>query len=99
LQHRSDLRCCAQVIESQWRTAGAPSRGVHLLLAELDAVSANTALPETERPYVNTATVTQRLDLSARRVRQLCAEGRFDGAHKVGIDWVMPAAAIQAEAA
>jgi hypothetical protein len=47
LQHRSDLRCCAQGIESQWRTAG-PSRGGHMLLAELDAVSANTALPETE---------------------------------------------------
>jgi hypothetical protein len=63
------------------------------------AVSASTAVPEIEGPCVNTATVAQRLDLAARRVRRLCAEGRFDGAHKVGIELVIPAAEIQAEAA
>ena len=72
---------------------------MHILLAELDTVSANTALPETEGPFVNTATVAQTARPLRSRVRQLCPEGRFDGAHKVGVEWVIPAAAIRAEAA
>lgn len=39
---------------------------------------------------ITVKTAASRLNVSPRRVRVLCAEGRITGAQKVGRDWLIP---------
>jgi len=38
--------------------------------------------------------VSELAGVSAARIRQLCAEGRFSGAQKLGRDWIIPRADV-----
>lgn len=40
---------------------------------------------------LTTAQAAEVLSLSVRRVKQLCTDGRFPGARKLGRDWLIPA--------
>jgi len=53
----------------------------------IDAVLVGGPQPE---PAVPVRVAAERLGVSERRVRQLLAEGRFEGARLVGRDWIIP---------
>ena len=40
--------------------------------------------------YVTAKEIAEKWELSTRRVRILCSEGRIEGAEKVGRDWLIP---------
>ena len=40
--------------------------------------------------YVTVKEIAERWEISTRRVRVMCSEGRIDGAEKVGRDWLIP---------
>ena len=40
--------------------------------------------------YISSSEVAKKWNISSRRVNILCAEGRIDGAQKVGSYWIIP---------
>ena len=40
--------------------------------------------------YVTVKEIADLWEISTRRVRVMCSEGRIDGAEKVGRDWLIP---------
>ena len=44
--------------------------------------------------HLTTGQIAKKAGISAARVRQLCAEGRFSGAVKAGRDWLVPVEAV-----
>lgn len=47
--------------------------------------------------FMSAKEASEKWGISKRRVQILCAEGRIDGAMKVGIMWVIPLASIKPE--
>ena len=43
-----------------------------------------------KRDYVNANEASQIINVNNSRIRQLCIEGRFQGAFKVGDSWLIP---------
>lgn len=43
--------------------------------------------------FVSASQLSERWGISSRRVQKLCAEGRIEGAIKVGYSWIIPAEA------
>ncbi len=48
----------------------------------------------TETEILSTAQAAERLGISAERVRQLAAQGRFAGAFLLGKTWAIPSSAV-----
>lgn len=47
--------------------------------------------------FMSAKEASDKWGISKRRVQVLCAEGRIEGAMKVGIVWVIPLSAIKPE--
>ena len=45
--------------------------------------------------YVDQVTVAQMLKVTQGRISQLCSEGRFEGATKIGWSWIIPKIAVE----
>ncbi len=45
--------------------------------------------------YMNIKEAADKWDISTRRVQILCAEGRVDGASKLGREWAIPSDAVK----
>lgn len=45
--------------------------------------------------YMNIKEAADKWDISTRRIQVLCAEGRIDGASKLGREWAIPINAIK----
>ncbi len=43
--------------------------------------------------YLSISQVAEKWNIKQRRIRALCAEGRIEGAYKVGAYWLIPSAA------
>ncbi|WP_342758319.1 helix-turn-helix domain-containing protein [Kineothrix sedimenti] len=40
--------------------------------------------------YLSISQTAEKWNISTRRIRRLCTEGRIDGAYKVGAYWLIP---------
>lgn len=40
--------------------------------------------------YLSISQTAKKWNISSRRIRKLCTEGRIDGAYKVGAYWLIP---------
>ena len=45
--------------------------------------------------YVDQVTAAKMLNISQSRISQLCTEGRFQGASKIGWSWIIPKVAVE----
>ena len=45
--------------------------------------------------YVDQTTAAKMLNITQGRISQLCSQGRFQGAMKIGWSWIIPKKAIQ----
>ena len=45
--------------------------------------------------YVDQATAAQMLQVTQARISQLCTQGRFNGATKIGWSWIIPKVAVE----
>ena len=45
--------------------------------------------------YVDQVTAAKMLDVSQARISQLCTQGRFDGATKIGWSWIIPKESVK----
>ena len=45
--------------------------------------------------YVDQLTAASMLDVTQSRISQLCQEGRFEGATKIGWSWIIPKTSVQ----
>ena len=45
--------------------------------------------------YVDQITAARMLDISQGRISQLCSQGRFEGATKIGWSWIIPKIAVE----
>lgn len=43
--------------------------------------------------YLSISQVAEKWNIKQRRIRALCAEGRIEGAYKVGAYWLIPSVA------
>lgn len=50
---------------------------------------------EIMKDYVDQVTAAKMLNISQSRVSQLCTEGRFQGASKIGWSWIIPKVAVE----
>ena len=48
-----------------------------------------------KKDYVDQATAAEMLDVSVSRISQLCKQGRFHGATKLGWSWIIPKTAVE----
>ena len=47
-----------------------------------------------KRDYVNANEASQIINVNNSRIRQICIEGKFEGAFKVGDTWLIPRKAV-----
>lgn len=47
------------------------------------------------KDYVDQVTAAKMLNISQSRISQLCTEGRFQGASKIGWSWIIPKVAVE----
>ena len=45
--------------------------------------------------YVDQITAAKMLDVTQSRISQLCQEGRFEGATKIGWSWIIPKISVE----
>ena len=50
---------------------------------------------EIMKDYVDQVTAAKMLNISQSRISQLCTEGRFQGASKIGWSWIIPKVAVE----
>lgn len=50
---------------------------------------------ELDRDYVDAPEAARLLNIGNARIRQLCLEGRFEGALKTGKSWLIPRTAVK----
>ena len=48
-----------------------------------------------KKEYVDQVTAAKMLDVSQARISQLCTQGRFDGATKIGWSWIIPKKSVE----
>ena len=48
-----------------------------------------------KKDYVDQATAAEMLKVSVSRISQLCKQGRFQGATKLGWSWIIPKATVE----
>lgn len=52
-------------------------------------------IKEIAKDYIDQVTAAKMLNLSQSRVSQLCTEGRFEGASKIGWSWLIPKVSVE----
>ena len=52
-------------------------------------------ISEVMKDYIDQVTAAKMLNISQSRISQLCTEGRFKGAAKIGWSWVIPKVAVE----
>ena len=50
---------------------------------------------EITKDYIDQVTAAKMLNISQSRISQLCTEGRFKGASKIGWSWIIPKVAVE----